>query len=111
MMIKSRCSICGQGVSLGTLGRCPACQGILAPVYSDEAVHQLATIQPGRGIDRYRTVLPVNVPLPFLGEGDTPLIRSQRLGASLGVPNVYFKHEGLNPSGAFKDRAGSMVAA
>lgn len=109
--MKLQCSACGQGQPVGTLGRCPVCNGILAPVYSDDQLRQLAQIQPGRGIDRYRTVLPVSVPVPYLGEGDTPLIRSQRLGPHLGLPHLYFKHEGLNPSGAFKDRAGAMVAA
>ncbi len=109
--MKIYCSVCGREFPPGTLGRCVTCQGIIAPAYSDEAVSQLAHIQPGRGIDRYRVVLPVTVPIPYLGEGDTPLIRSQRLGQSLGLQNLYFKHEGLNPSGAFKDRAGAMVAA
>jgi threonine synthase len=49
--------------------------------------------------------------LLYLGEGDTPLIRSQRIGASLNLKQLYFKNEGQNPSGAFKDRAGVMVAA
>ncbi|MHB8625124.1 MAG: threonine synthase [Aggregatilineales bacterium] len=106
-----RCSVCGKAPPVGTLGRCPACHGILAPVYSEDELEHLAHIQPGRGIDRYRAMLPVSVPIPYLGEGDTPLIPSRRLGASLGLPHLYFKNEGLNPSGAFKDRAGAMTAA
>ncbi len=96
----------------GVLGRCGICGGILQPDYDDGNIAELRTIAPGRGIDRYRALLPVEAtPLPYLGEGDTPLIRSKRLGASLGLDNLYFKNEGLNPSGAFKDRAGAMVAA
>ncbi len=106
-----RCSACGKAPPVGTLGRCPACHGILAPIYSDDELEHLAHIRPGRGIDRYRAVLPVSVSIPYLGEGDTPLIPSKRLGASLGLPHLYFKNEGLNPSGAFKDRAGAMTAA
>ena len=109
--MKVICSVCGKELPVGTMGRCPVCQGILSPVYPDEAVRKLGDIAPGRGIDRYRVMLPVTVPIPYLGEGDTPLLQSQRIGASLGVPNLYFKNEGLNPSGAFKDRAGAMVAA
>ena len=105
------CSRCSQQVPVGTLGLCPACGGILRPEYAAAAVSQLRDIEPGRGIDRYRAVLPVETPLPNLGEGDTPLIRSRRLGADLSLDEVYFKHEGLNPSGAFKDRAGAMAAA
>ena len=105
------CSQCAYEVSRGVMGRCPACGGILRPDYPDEAVSQLAEIQPGPGLDRYRVVLPVSVELPSLGEGDTPLLASRRLGATLGLDHLYFKHEGCNPSGAFKDRGGALVAA
>ena len=105
------CSVCAQEIPLGTLGRCSNCNGILRPDYPDDAVARLAKIGPGRGIDRLRRVLPVNKPILNLGEGDTPLLASQRLGKDLGLSHLYFKHEGLNPSGAFKDRAGAMVVA
>jgi len=40
----------------------------------------------------------------ILGEGHTPLVRSKRIGPSLGLEQLYFKLEGLNPSGSYKDR-------
>lgn len=39
-----------------------------------------------------------------IGEGNTPLIRSRFIGPSLGLKNLYFKLENLNPSGSYKDR-------
>lgn len=39
-----------------------------------------------------------------LGEGRTPLIRSRWLGPRLGVRDLRFKLEHLNPSGSYKDR-------
>lgn len=39
-----------------------------------------------------------------LGEGNTPLIRSRRLGPTMGLSNLYFKLETMNPSGSYKDR-------
>jgi len=105
------CSDCAHQVPIGTTGRCPACAGILRPDYADDVVSSLKNIQPGRGIDRYRALMPVTTAIPTLGEGDTPLIASKRLGASLGLSELYFKNEGLNPTGAFKDRAGAMAAA
>ena len=39
-----------------------------------------------------------------LGEGHTPLVRSRRLGPSVGLKNLFFKLETGNPSGSYKDR-------
>ena len=58
-------------------------------------------------IDRYKAFLPVTdrTPIVTLNEGNTPLIRAERLRASLGLEaEVYLKCEGLNPTGSFKDR-------
>jgi threonine synthase len=47
-----------------------------------------------------------------LGEGNTPLVASQRLGPSLGVAQLFFKLESSNPTGSFKDRfAAAQVEA
>ena len=54
---------------------------------------------------------PSPTPIPFLGEGNTPLVPSRRIGPALGLNHLYFKHEGCNPTGAFKDRGASLVAA
>src|SRR5579871_2306858 len=62
-------------------------------------------------IDRYAAYLPITAQTPHitLGEGATPLIRSSRIGPAIGLGQLYFKYEGLNPSGSFKDR-GMVVA-
>jgi len=39
-----------------------------------------------------------------LGEGDTPLIRSKRIGRDSGLSNLYFKLESGNVTGSYKDR-------
>jgi threonine synthase len=39
-----------------------------------------------------------------LGEGWTPIIHAQRLGARLGASALWVKDEGLNPTGSFKAR-------
>jgi threonine synthase len=64
-----------------------------------------------RLVDRYRRFLPITdaTPALTLGEGFTPLVAAPRLGASIGVPNLHLKLEGLNPTGSFKDR-GMVVA-
>jgi threonine synthase len=59
----------------------------------------------------YKDYLPVTpkTPLFTLGEGDTPLVRAPALEKELKVGELYFKLEGCNPTGSFKDRG--MVAA
>ena len=61
-------------------------------------------------IERYRRFLPVSesTPVCSLLEGDTPLIPSRSIGPELGL-DLYFKYEGLNPTGSFKDRGMTMV--
>ncbi len=60
---------------------------------------------------RYKELLPVtpSTPLFTLGEGDTPLVRCHRLEEEIGCGELYFKLEGCNPTGSFKDR-GMVVA-
>jgi threonine synthase len=55
---------------------------------------------------RYAPLLPVADPhnVVSLGEGNTPLLFAQRLGARLGAGNLLIKDEGLNPTGSFKAR-------
>lgn len=59
----------------------------------------------------YREWLPVTerTPALTLHEGDTPLLRADRLAKWVGVDELYLKFDGLNPSGSFKDR-GMVVA-
>jgi threonine synthase len=65
----------------------------------------------GRGvIERYRDRLPVGptTPVVSLGEGGTPLVRSESLSAETGC-DVYLKFEGANPTGSFKDRGMTLA--
>ena len=67
----------------------------------------------GRRADlwRYREVLPVarDENIVSLGEGWTPLLHAARLGAQVGVEQLYIKDEGQNPTQSFKARG--MAAA
>jgi threonine synthase len=60
---------------------------------------------------RYREVLPVerDENIVSLGEGWTPLLRARRLGARLGLEELYIKDESQNPTQSFKARG--MTAA
>jgi threonine synthase len=39
-----------------------------------------------------------------LGEGNTPLVESVRIGPLMGMRKLYFKIETVNPTGSYKDR-------
>ena len=64
-------------------------------------------------IERYREFLEVTdaTPSVSLGEGSTPLVRSRSIGDAVGCKNLYFKLEGCNPTGSFKDRGMAMAIA
>ncbi|MDQ6921665.1 MAG: threonine synthase, partial [Candidatus Dormibacteraeota bacterium] len=46
-----------------------------------------------------------------LGEGFTPLVRADRLGAELGLRNLYLKNDSMNPTNSFKDRVVSVAVS
>jgi len=62
-------------------------------------------------IENYREFLPVSdkTPIVSLNEGSTPLIKAVNLGGVLPGMEVYFKFEGANPTGSFKDRGMALA--
>jgi threonine synthase len=64
-------------------------------------------------IERYRDWLPVSEATPGvdLQEGSTPLVESRSIGRALGLRRLFFKYEGLNPTGSFKDRGMVLAVA
>jgi threonine synthase len=65
------------------------------------------------GVWRYREVLPTlddEQQVITIREGNTPLYELPRCARITGVPRLFAKHQGMNPTGSFKD-AGMTVAA
>lgn len=65
-------------------------------------------------ITKYKKYLPVSdkTPIITLHEGNTPLIPAKNLTEKIGFPGtIYFKYEGLNPTGSFKDRGMTMAVS
>ncbi len=64
---------------------------------------------------RYLPLLPVGDPggqgTPFRAVGATPLYSVPDLRARLGLPRLWLKDEGRNPTASLKDRASSLVLA
>ncbi len=85
------------------------CGAPLLARYDLEAARQWARASlAGRDASmwRYREIMPLfegEQPIT-LGEGWTPLVHAQRLGAALGMQRLFVKDESLNPTNSFKAR-------
>jgi threonine synthase len=65
------------------------------------------------GVWRFRDLLPridSELDAITLREGNTPLYELPRCARATGIPRLFAKHQGMNPTGSFKD-AGMTVAA
>jgi len=62
-------------------------------------------------IEEYREFLPVSseTPVVTLNEGDTPLIKAVNVNKRGIDLDIYFKFEGANPTGSFKDRGMTLA--
>lgn len=105
------CEACGKTFDLAPLLHgCPACSAASAPrvlelQFRPRRIPRPPSKRHGRGLPRYLDLLPADVAsFISLGEGDTPLIRSLAIGPSLGLKQLYFKNDTLNPTWSFKDR-------
>ncbi len=110
------CPVCGEQYDPNQVQTyCKHCNSPLLTRYDLPRVRQSLTREAlrarPRGLWRWAELLPVHDPeYRFsLGEGDTPLLHSERLGASLGLSHLYIKDESSNATGTFKAR-GLVVA-
>ncbi len=65
-------------------------------------------------VERYQEYLPITekTPIVSLNEGNTPLILSEALPRYLKIrAKIYYKFEGLNPTGSFKDRGMTLAVS
>lgn len=108
--IHAQCISCGARYELTNLYTCEKCGGILDVIYDYHGLTKLtkATLP---GIWAYMDLLPVRDPqsIVSLGEGETPLLSTPRLGKHLNLSSLYIKNETLEPTGSFKDRPISVA--
>jgi len=124
-----RCIACGDLSDKASQDfRCPHCGDLLEitnPQWKDsspDAAKLKATWRNRRlssdpidlsGVWRFRELLPAlegDEQAITLREGNTPLYELPQCARITGVPRLFAKHQGLNPTGSFKD-AGMTVAA
>ena len=86
--------------------RCLICGGVYD--FNQLDVSGISLSDSGGSIWKYKDSfgLPPDVNPSTLGEGGTPLIESEFFGRK-----VYFKFEGLNPTGSYKDRGSSVLVS
>jgi threonine synthase len=113
-LVGLRCSECGTRYPAEPLLACTECFGPFEPEYDLDRVRRdisRESIQAGPpSLWRYAPLLPVQPEDRIdLGAGLTPLRRAKRLGAELGLPNLYLKDESPNPTHSFKDRVVSVA--
>ena len=116
---RQRCAGCGHDIpDTDTHPRCPRCQGLLEVHHATPAVTgaQLRALFDGRwgarrgpyasGVWRFREVVLPGAADEILTypEGNTPLLAPRAVAEWVGTPALLLKHEGLNPTGSFKDR-------
>ena len=109
-----RCRECSRLFPDEALHVCDFCFGPLEVNYDYDAIAALTTrasiAQGPRSIWRYANLLPVADENPVsLGAGFTPLVRAERLGAELGLRDLWIKDDTANPTGSFKDRVVSVA--
>ena len=95
---------------------CAACGGPLLVRYDLESpglpsLSDVLARPPGQF--RFPELLPTlaGPETPTLGEGATPLVRTGRLAAALGLPGLLIKDESQNPTGSFKARGMAVAVA
>ncbi|MCX6463029.1 MAG: threonine synthase, partial [Pseudonocardiales bacterium] len=108
------CRECGHRIPLAAEFACPQCFGPLEVAYDFSGVSR-ASIEAGPdNIWRYKDLLPVPSTVqdhPNTEPGLTRLIKADRLGAALGLRNLWVKDDTGNPTHSFKDRVVAVALA
>jgi threonine synthase len=109
-VVSLKCRECGRTYPISPIYACDFCFAPLEPEYDYELIaasvsrEKIAAGPPT--VWRYADLLPApdDAPRVDLGAGFTPLLRAERLGAELGIRNLYLKNDTANPTHSFKDR-------
>lgn len=123
-----RCVHCGtRSEKPGAGFRCAECAELLEVVYPEwtgaprefglrlkatwQARRGSPLIENASGVWRFRELLPQveRNHIVTMGEGNTPLLRLEKTARALGLGNVLAKHQGMNPTGSFKDTGISLA--
>lgn len=115
MSLGLKCHSCSAEFDYSVLYECPLCNGVLDVKYDYENIRMSneftkAFCKQYESMWRFACVLPLvqHEAIVSLGEGNTPLTKSQELGYRIGIRNLFMKNESTNPTASFKDRPVSV---
>ena len=84
---------------------CSKCGGLLTVAYDLSKISLAREDLKGPlSVWKYKALLPVRREPVSLKEGGTPVYHIKAIGGEIGMKDVHVKHEGMNPTGSFKDR-------
>src|ERR1700733_2731911 len=99
------CAFCRARRPLDLRATCLECQGTLSAKAPGRG---LSPREGAKGLLRFADALPFGPSFVTLGEGDTPMLRLNRLFPDA---EVYAKLEFVNPTGSFKDRGSALAVS
>ena len=101
------CVGCHKAFSHGFVPFCDACGDMVDIEYD---LSQVRLVQSENPYQRFRDLLPVKDPALLPSDARyTPTVHARRLGAELGMRNLYLKNETVLPSGSTKDRMAAVA--
>lgn len=122
-----RCVHCGMVQPGDRLFRCSECGELLEVLYPEWAgaarefglrlkeiwrERRSGTLpEDASGVWRFRELLPLvqRQHVVTMREGNTPLVQLTRAAGELKLPRLFAKHQGMNPTGSFKDTGISVA--
>ena len=92
---------------------CEECFGPLDVRYDFPTVHKNTFSNREHTYWRYHELLPIESKsnIVIIVAGMTPLIKADKLGAALGLKNLYIKNDSVNPTFSFKDRPAGIAVS
>ncbi|MBK9088320.1 MAG: threonine synthase [Holophagales bacterium] len=102
----TKCAATTEPTRLLNVCAAPGCGGSLFAEYQLPSLSRGDVAGRDRTIWRWHELMPAKSAdeIVTLGEGGTPLLHAPRLGARLGMRDVWIKEEAGNPTGSFKAR-------
>ena len=111
MLSKLCCRECKREYKQSMRYVCDDCFGPLDVIYDIPSISADTFTSREHTYWRYFELLPIESKsnIISLSAGMTPLVKAEKLGAKLGLENLYIKNDSVNPTFSFKDRPAGVA--